>query len=116
MTGQSGRIRGNAAVQRLTLRLHVQPAARKSEIVGRHGDALKVRVAAPASDNKANTALIELLSRALGISRSAIVIRHGATSRRKLVEITGGPELAARLEALGVSSRTQPPMNADRRR
>jgi len=68
--------------------------------VGRHGDALKVRVTAPAADNKANAALIELLSASLGIPRSAVVIRHGATSRRKIVEVTGGPELAASLEKL----------------
>lgn len=58
-----------------------------------HGDALKVKVAAPAVDNKANAALIEFLSAALGVPRSAITIRHGATSRRKVVEVSGGPEL-----------------------
>lgn len=118
MSTHSGDARRDAAARRLTIKLHVQPAARKSEIVGRHGDALKVKVAAPAADNKANAALIEVLSAALGIPRSAVVIRHGATSRRKLVDITGGPELAARLEALGVGSRTktEPPMNADERR
>lgn len=118
MTGESRRNRHNAPAQRFTLTLHVQPAARRSGLAGPHGDALKVKVAAPASDNKANAALIELLSAALGIPRSAVVIRHGAASRRKLVEVTGGPELAARLEALGVGSRTktEPPMNADRRR
>jgi uncharacterized protein (TIGR00251 family) len=100
MTVESRRIRHHAPAQRFTLKLHVQPAARRSGIVGRHGDALKVRVTAPAADNKANAALIELLSASLGIPRSAVVIRHGATSRRKLVEITGGPELAASLEKL----------------
>ena len=88
------------APQRFTLLLHVQPGAGRSEIVGRHGDALKVRIAAPAVDNKANAALIELLSASLDIPRSAIVIRHGATGRRKLVEITCGPESAALLERL----------------
>jgi uncharacterized protein (TIGR00251 family) len=62
-----------------------------------HGDALKVRIAAPAVDNKANAALIEFLSETLGVSRSSITIRHGATSRRKVVEVTGGPELLTRL-------------------
>lgn len=100
MTGQSGGFRREAAARKLTLKLHVQPAARKSGIVGRHGDALKVRVAAPAVDNKANAALIELLSAWLGIPRSAVVIRHGATGRRKVVEVTCGPESAASLERL----------------
>ena len=100
MTSHGGDSRRSRCAQRLTIALHVQPGARKSEIVGRHGDALKVRVAAPAADNKANAALIELLSAALGIPRSAIVIRHGATGRRKRVELSCGPESAASLERL----------------
>lgn len=87
----------NAAAQRVTLTLHVQPNARKSEIVGLHGGALKVKVAAPAMDNKANAALIEFLSKTLSVPKSAIAIRHGATGRRKVVEITGGTELVAKL-------------------
>jgi uncharacterized protein (TIGR00251 family) len=45
----------------LTLSVHVQPAAKRSEIVGLHGDALKVRLAAPAIDGRANAALLEFL-------------------------------------------------------
>jgi uncharacterized protein (TIGR00251 family) len=89
--------RYDPATRRLTVSLHVQPGARRSEIAGPHGDALKVRIAAPAVDNKANTALIEFLSETLGIARSAITIRHGAAGRRKVIEITGGPELAEQL-------------------
>ena len=108
----------SAAAGRYTLKLHVQPGAAKSEIVGRHGDALKVRVAAPAVDNKANAALLAFLSDALGIPRSAVALRHGAGGRRKLVEVTGGPELAARIEALEANPRTEPkmPRKVDRRR
>jgi uncharacterized protein (TIGR00251 family) len=87
--------RYDASARRLSLTLHAQPGARKSEIVGMHGDALKVRIAAPAADNRANAALIELLSEILGVPRSNISIARGATGRRKVVEITGGPELAA---------------------
>ncbi|MBI3042159.1 MAG: YggU family protein [Betaproteobacteria bacterium] len=83
--------------------LHVQPNARKSGIVGLHGDALKVKIAAPAADNRANAALIEFLSEALGVSKSAVVLRHGATSRRKVVEIAASPELASRVRALAES-------------
>jgi uncharacterized protein (TIGR00251 family) len=84
----------------LILTLHVQPNAGKNAIVGRHGDALKVRIAAPAVDNKANLELVKFLKELLALPASAIVIRHGATSRRKVVEITGGAELAARFERL----------------
>ena len=103
MSRDSTWISYNAASRRLALCVHVQPNARKSEAVGLHGGALKVKIAAPAVDNKANAALIDFLSESLGIPKSAIVISRGATSRRKVVEITGGPELTARLEALVAS-------------
>jgi len=90
--------RYDAAAQKLTLSLHVQPGARKSAIAGIHGDALKIKIAAPAVDNKANAALVGFLSETLDVPRYAIVVRHGATGRRKVVEITGGPEL---VKALG---------------
>ena len=95
--------RYDASARRLSLTLHAQPGARKSEIVGLHGDALKLRIAAPAVENKANAALIEFLSESLGVSKSAISIRHGAMGRRKVVAIAGGPELLVKLEALAAS-------------
>ena len=90
-------LRYDAAARRLTLTLHVQPGAKRSGFSGIHGDALKIRIAAPATENKANAELVDFLAGLLGVPRSAIVIRHGATGRRKVVEITGGPELAAKL-------------------
>ena len=92
--------RYDPAARRLALTLHVQPGARKSGIAGAHGDALKIRIAAPAVDNKANAALIDFLSETLHIPKSAIAIRRGATGRRKVVEITGGPDLAKALDQL----------------
>jgi len=89
--------RYDAVTRRLTLTLHVQPGARKSGIAGPHGDALKIRIAAPAMDNKANAALVEFLGELLAVPKSAIAIRHGATGRRKVVEINGGEELVAKL-------------------
>jgi uncharacterized protein (TIGR00251 family) len=93
--------RYDASARRLSITLHIQPGAKKSEIVGLHGDALKVRIAAPAVDNKANAALIEFLRETLGVPRSAVTIRHGATGRRKIVEVAGGAELVAKLGKLG---------------
>jgi uncharacterized protein len=92
--------RYNVVGRRLTLTLHVQPGARRSGVVGLHGGALKVKIAAPATGNKANAELIEFLCESLGIPKSAITIRHGATGRRKVVEITGGPELLAQVAKL----------------
>lgn len=100
MIRDSSWCRHDAAAQRLVLNLHVQPGARKSEIAGLHGDALKIRIAAPAVDNKANAALIEFLSDALEVPKSALVIRHGATGRRKVVEVSGDSGLLNRLKAI----------------
>jgi uncharacterized protein (TIGR00251 family) len=85
---------------KLVLTLHVQPGARASGAAGRHGDALKVRIAAPAADNKANEALTGFLQHSLGIARAAIRIAHGRSSRHKVVEIAAHPQaVAARLNA-----------------
>ena len=97
MSRDSTWCRYDAAARRLTLKLHVQPNAKRSGIAGLHGDALKVRITAPAADNKANEELVDFLSETLGVPKSAVAIRHGATGRRKVVEITGGPELLAQV-------------------
>jgi uncharacterized protein (TIGR00251 family) len=73
----------------LRFNVRVQPRASRSEIGGLHGDALKVRLAAPPVDGAANEALIELLADALGIARTAVRIISGATSRGKVVEVDG---------------------------
>jgi hypothetical protein len=93
-------LRYDDAARRLSLTLHAQPNAKRSAITGLHGDALKVRIAAPAVDNKANAALIEFLRETLEVPRSAITIRQGATGRRKIVEIAGGRELLERASKL----------------
>lgn len=81
--------RFDPGARRLTLNVHVQPNARVSAFAGLHGDALKIRIAAPAVDDKANAALIDFLHRFLGLPSSLISIRHGARGRRKVVEIAG---------------------------
>jgi uncharacterized protein (TIGR00251 family) len=67
----------------------VQPRAARSEIVGLHGDALKVRLSAPPVDGVANVALVELLADALGVPRRCVRIVSGATSGGKVVEVDG---------------------------
>ncbi len=56
---------------------------------GLHGDALKVRIAAPAIDNKANTALIAFLDKSFGVRTANITLLHAAQGRRKIIEIAG---------------------------
>jgi hypothetical protein len=69
--------------------VHVQPGARRSEVVGPHGDALKVRVAAPPVDGKANRAVAALLADVLGVPRGAVELVAGAGQRRKRLRVRG---------------------------
>lgn len=74
----------------LTLRLHVQPGARQTGWAGRHGEhALRLRLAAPAVDGRANAACIEFLAQAADVPRRDVAITHGQMSREKVVRITG---------------------------
>lgn len=85
-------LRHDAPRRTLLLTLHIQPGAKASSVAGLHGDALKVRIAAPAVDNKANDALLAYLRSALALPAGALELRQGATSRRKVVAITGADE------------------------
>ncbi|MEQ1772477.1 MAG: DUF167 domain-containing protein [Burkholderiales bacterium] len=79
---------------RIFLNVHLQPGAKSSAVTGLHGDALKIRISAPAVDNKANAALVTYLSKLLGVAISKIHIRSGLRSRRKRLEIVDAPDLA----------------------
>ncbi|HTK48669.1 MAG TPA: DUF167 family protein [Gemmatimonadaceae bacterium] len=76
--------------------VHVQPRASRSEIVGLHGTALKVRLQAPPVEGAANDALVALLAERLGVARRAVRVVAGAASRAKTVEIDGTTEEAVR--------------------
>jgi uncharacterized protein (TIGR00251 family) len=69
--------------------VHLQPRASKNEIVGLQGTSLKVRVTAPPVEGMANDALVELLSKALHVSRRNVCIVSGASSRTKVIDISG---------------------------
>lgn len=80
----------------LRLTLYVQPGAKKTEIAGIHGGALKIRVAAPAVDGKANAALILFLARYFEIKPADILLKSGEKSRHKIVNIkTASPKALA---------------------
>jgi uncharacterized protein (TIGR00251 family) len=74
---------------RTSLRLRVVPGATRPGVVGRHGDAWKVRVAAPAEAGKANAAVITLLAGALDVPRRHISLTSGHSSRDKVVALEG---------------------------
>jgi uncharacterized protein len=67
----------------------VIPGSGAARVVGRYGDAWKLRVAAPAERGKANDATVELLSRTLGVASSAVRLVAGHTTRDKTAEVTG---------------------------
>jgi uncharacterized protein (TIGR00251 family) len=69
------------------IRLHVQPRASRSELAGRHGDAIKVRLTAPPVDGAANEALLQFLAVRLQVPRSALSLVAGASGRSKVVAI-----------------------------
>lgn len=76
---------------RLLLTLHIQPGAKKTEVCGLHGDALKIRLAAPPVDGKANAALLAFVADRLSLPKSAVSLKSGQTSRRKVVEVAEPP-------------------------
>ncbi|HEX9729356.1 MAG TPA: DUF167 domain-containing protein [Gemmatimonadales bacterium] len=69
--------------------IYVQPRAARTEVAGRHGDALKIRVKAPPVDGAANDELVRFLAKRLGVSRGAVQIIAGATGRAKRVAVDG---------------------------
>ena len=71
------------------LRLHIQPRASATELVGRHGDALKLRVAAPPVHGAANEAVLRWLAERLVVPRLAVSLTAGATARAKTVCVDG---------------------------
>jgi uncharacterized protein (TIGR00251 family) len=86
-------VRGNAPWRRenadgsITLDIHVQPGAKRSEVAGVHGDALKIRLAAPPVGGKANAALIAFLAEAFAVPKRNVTIVRGETGRRKTVRV-----------------------------
>ena len=78
------------------LSVHVQPRASKNGCVGLHAESLKIRLASPPVDGKANKALIAFLAKELQLPKSAFTIRSGLRSREKKLIITQGSEESIR--------------------
>ena len=72
-----------------TIRVHVIPNAKIDKVLGEHGDAIKIKLRAPAVEGKANTALRRFLAEKLSIPQRAIVLEHGERSRDKVIRIDG---------------------------
>lgn len=85
-----------SAAHRLKLAIAATPGARKTEAAGAYGDALRVRLAAPPVDGKANAALVNWAAQAFGLPRAAVRLLHGAAGRRKVLELDFPDEAALR--------------------
>jgi len=73
----------------MRIAVYVQPRAKRTEIAGRHGSDLKIRVAAPPIDQAANEPLLAFVAQRLGVRLRHVRLISGATSRRKVLEIEG---------------------------
>jgi len=80
----------------VVLRLHVQPKASKSLVVGLYDGCLKIAIAAPPVDGKANSEVEKFLATILGVPKRAVVLKSGAQSRRKQVVVTSLKEKEVR--------------------
>ncbi len=67
--------------------MHAQPGAKKTAVAGVHGEALKIRLAAPPVEGKANEALIAYVAERLGLKRAQVELLRGATSREKMLRV-----------------------------
>lgn len=77
--------------------MHAQPGARRTEVAGLHGGSLKVRLAAPPVEGKANAALVEFIAAALGVPRRLVKVTRGETSREKVLLVADAACDPARL-------------------
>ena len=81
----------------LLLHLHVVPGASRTEVAGLHGDRLKIRIKAKASEGAANRELLRFLADLFGLAPSTLEIVRGATDRRKTVRLPPGVDVRAAL-------------------
>ena len=75
--------------------IHAQPGAKRTEVAGLHGDALKIRLAAPPVEGKANETLIAFVAGRLGLRRAEVQLVRGDTSRAKTLRVPCDPSALA---------------------
>jgi uncharacterized protein (TIGR00251 family) len=73
----------------ISLTLHVQPGAKRTNVAGLHGEALKIRLAAPPVEGRANDALLKFIADFFGVPLRQVELKQGGQSRHKVVAITG---------------------------
>lgn len=81
------------------LELHVQPGAKRNEVVGLHGDRLKVKIAAPPIEGAANQEVCAFVAELFRIPRTSVSVQRGLQSRQKSVVVSGTTALPASIAA-----------------
>jgi uncharacterized protein (TIGR00251 family) len=84
----------------LVIELRVQPRAGRAGFAGVHGDRLRVRLAAPPVDGRANAELVEFLADAFGVSRAHVAIEQGMSGRDKRVRVRDPATVPDAIDAL----------------
>lgn len=94
----------------VVLRLSVQPGAGRAAVVGRHGDALRIRVAPPPADGRANEAVVRLVAELLGVPERDVELVSGQRSRQKRIRVEGADpaEVSRRLDEAIAQAKTRP--------
>jgi uncharacterized protein len=87
----------DTAHKRIVLTVHVQPGAKRNEVSGPYGDALKIRIASPPVDGQANAALIAFLAKLFAVPARQVRLLRGQSARYKTVEIAGSARHPASL-------------------
>jgi hypothetical protein len=84
----------------VTIVVHAQPGAKRTEVAGLHGDSVRIRIAAPALEDRANEALVEFVAGRFGVPRRDVTVMAGSKSRHKRLRIRGASLAPA--EAMGL--------------
>ena len=78
------------------LTLHIQTGAKRTEVAGVHGNALKIKLAASPVEGKANAALLKFLAKRFGVSLRQVTLKQGAKFHHKVIEVrqsVHGPDI-----------------------
>lgn len=94
-------IEHNKTGRQLVIKVQVVPRASRSEIIGEHNGALRVRVAAPPVEGAANDELVRLIAKTIKVPRSCVEVTSGQSSRFKRLRIVDAPANALELLTVG---------------
>lgn len=84
----------------LVIRLYIQPKASRDQIVGQHGDELKVAITAPPVDGQANAHLLKYLAKQFRVAKGAVSIEKGELGRHKQIKIVNPQHIPTEIAAL----------------